>query len=228
MEHNYFKCVKAILCTAVAGGVFVFASGKSFAGEPEYIKLKENKSFVFSAGIGYGIVNNPCKNCDDQSAIGGITISGALGYKINDKFKIEFGPSFWIERNDLLNKNVADSERPNNKRTIVTFTGSYIISKQIPLSVRLGGGAGLLNYTPEKTTVKTEEDKFSRTEIFKGFTGTFGISYELNLTPRLKLFPSLSLWYIHLENAAINYTSFVDYSKPMLTTDFRLNFNYNF
>jgi len=200
----------------------------SFAGEPEFVKLKENKPFIFSAGVGYGISNNPCTNCNEKFTIGGATFSISLGYKINEKFKIEFGPSFWIEGNDLINKNVADSERPNNKRTTVTFAASYTASQRFPLSVKLGGGAGVLNFTPDKSTVKFEDNKFDQTEIFKGFAGTLGLAYEIELSQKIKLFPSLNFWYIQMEQPQIEYNSYINYKKASLTTDFRINLNYNF
>ncbi len=229
MAHKLLSKFKNQLGALVLAGAILMAFHQnSFAGEPEFVKLKENKPFVFSAGIGYGVSNNPCRNCDDNTSVGGAVISMSMGYKINDKFKIEFGPSFWIEGKDLLNKNVADSERPNNKRTTVTFAGTYSPFQRFPLSFKLGGGAGILNYTPEKSTVKLDESKFTETEIFKGFAGTFGLSYEFQLCPKIKIHPSLNLTYIQLEQPKIEYNSYMDYKKASITTDFRINFNYNF
>ncbi len=201
---------------------------RAFGGEPEQLKLNDNKPFVFSAGFGYGWANNPCSNCNEKATIGGATFSLSLGYKINDKFKISFGPLFWIEGNDLINKNVADSERPNNKRTLVTFTGSYTPFRNFPLSVALGGGAGLLNYTPEKSTVSFNENKFATTEIFKGFAGTLGFSYKLNLCEKIKIFPSVNFWYMDLQKPKIIYNAYTDYKKTSVTSDFRVSLNYAF
>lgn len=228
MERNYFKPLKVLFISAVAGCVFVFASGKSFAGEPEYVKLNDNKSFVFSAGVGYGLSNNICKKCDSNSPVGGATLALSMGYKINSKFMIEFGPTFWIEANDLINKNVADSERPNNKRTTVTFTGTYSPFNNCPLAIRLGGGAGIINYTPEKTTVKSDENKFEQTEIFKGYAGTLGFTYELKLCPKLKAYPLLNVWMIQPGEPAIKYNSYVNYKKVAVTSEMRINFRYSF
>lgn len=204
------------------------ANPNAIAGEPEFVKIKENKTFIFTAGFGYGIANNPCRNCDNHKAIGGGTFSLSMGYIINDKIKIEFGPSFWIEGKDLINKNVPDSERPNNKRTIVTFTGSYKPFNYCPLSIKLGAGAGILNFTPEKTTVKTDANKFEETEIFKGFTGTFGLAYDFQLCPKIKMYPSLNFWYIQLQKPQIAYDSYLNYKQAAIMGDIRVNFNYNF
>src|SRR5688572_31449422 len=154
-----FCLVLFVLCTS---------NHQVLAGEPEYLKLPESRPFYFSAGFGYGISNNPCRNCEEDKSIAGPTFSFSLGYKINRKFKIEFGPTFWLEANDLGNKNVASSDKPANKRTLVTFTGSYQPFEKVPLTFKLGGGAGLLNYTPDTKTVTTDEQKFDDTEIFKG------------------------------------------------------------
>ncbi len=228
MELNiYLKpVIRVILLVTVFTGIN--GLNGAYCGEPEYLKLKENKPFVFSAGFGYGIANNPCGNCNENSAIGGATLSLSLGYKINERFKIEFGPSFWIEGNDLINKNVADSERPNNKRTLVTFTGSYTPFRNVPLAIALGGGAGLLNYTPEKSTVSFYENKFATTEIFRGFAGTLGVSYKLNLCEKIKLFPSMNFWYMDLQKPKISYNTHTDYKKASVISDFRVSLNYAF
>ncbi len=228
MERNQSNWLKIFIVTTAAGCAFFLGTGKSVAGDPEYVKLDENKPFVFSAGAGYGISNNICKSCDSNSPIGGATFALSMGYKINSKFTIEFGPSFWIEGNDLINKNVADSERPNNKRTLVTFTGTWSPFKTCLLSVRLGGGAGIINYTPEKTSVKSDENKFESTEIFKGYSGTFGLSYELKLCPKIKVYPLLNIWYIQTEQPAIAYDSYINYKKASVTSEVRINFKYSF
>lgn len=228
MEHNInFKPVfRVVLLVAILTGISGLNRG--YCGEPEYLKLKEAKPFVFSAGFGYGFANNLCSNCNENSTIGGATFSLSLGYKINERFKIEFGPSFWIEGSDLINKNVADSERPNNKRTLVTFTGSYTPFRNVPFSVALGGGAGLLNYTPEKSTVSFYENKFASTEIFRGFAGTLGVSYKLNLCEKIQLFPSINFWYMDLQKPKIIYNAHTDYKKASVTSDFRVSLNYAF
>jgi hypothetical protein len=224
-----FISFKRRVAAIAFAGIFLIAGHQSAkAGEPENVKLDDNKPFVFSGGAGYGISNNPCTNSNEKSTIGGVTFSISLGYKISNKFKIEFGPTFWIEGNDLINKNVADSERPNNKRTMVAFTGTYTPFQKFPVSVKLGGGAGILNYTPAKSTVTLAEDKFAETEIFKGFCGTFGLAYEINISQKLKLYPSVNLWYLSLEQPEISYSSYVDYKQAAITTDFRVNLNYNF
>ena len=200
---------------------------KCLAGDPGYIKLNDNKPFFISAGGGYGMSNNPCRNCA-KSTIGGITFSATLGYRINNSFKIEFGPSFWIEGNDLFNDNVSDAERPNNKRTVVTFIGTWSPFRMVPIGFKLGGGAGILNYTPEKSTVKSQENKFDETEIFKGWSGVFGITYEIKLNPKLTLNPSANFWYIQLQQPEIEYESYIDYHSYSITTDLRLNLHYIF
>lgn len=218
------QLMKLILIAFFSSSLSTYA----LAGEPTYVKLPESKPFVFSAGFGYGISNNPVRNKEQSKSIGGATFSVSIGYNFSEKFKLEFGPAFWVQGSDLINKNVADSERPNNKRTFITFTGSYKPFRHAPLSIKLGAGAGSLIYTPEKKTVSSDEYKYKQTEIFKGFVGSFGLSYELSLCNKIKMHPSINLLYLQMETPKLDYNSYIEYHQASITADLRVHFNYIF
>lgn len=200
----------------------------SLAQNSTNIRLPGDPNFVFSFGTGYGISNNPCRECTENKNSGGAVFAFSLGYRINNHFRIDFGPSFWIEGKDLFNNSVSDGERPNNKRTNITFSASYKVSEKFPLNFRLGAGAGLLNYTPERDVVTTDQKTFDETEIFKGLSVTGGLGYELKISRKINLQPSVNLWYLKMEKPDIDYTSYIDPSKPSFTTEFRLQLNYQF
>src|SRR5687767_1413459 len=102
MGHNKIILVFLVLITfSVFPGLMLVQ-----AQSPGRIRLPGEQHFVFSLGAGYGISNNPCRECDGNST-GGLTVAFSLGYKINEKLRIDFGPSFWIEGNDLVNNKVA-------------------------------------------------------------------------------------------------------------------------
>ncbi len=197
------------------------------AQSPERIKLPGDQHFVFSLGAGYGISNNPCRECAGDPT-GGVTVAFSLGYKVSEKLRIDFGPSFWIEGNDLLNNNVADSERPNNKRTTITFGATWMPFSNFPITTRIGAGAGVLNYTPDRDVVTADEKTYEETEIFKGVSAVAGFGYELRISNKVKLHPCINLWYLGMESQELNYKSYIDPAKPSLTGEFRIQLNYHF
>ena len=215
---------KLLMLLAIICGTATFVHSQS-AGR---VRLPDDRHFVFSFGTGYGISNNPCRECEEKKAEGGAVFAFALGYRINNHFRIDFGPSFWIAGNDLFNNSVADSERPNNKRTVITFSATYLFSEKFPLHARLGAGAGVLNYTPERAVVTTDQKSFEKTEIFKGFSVVGGLGYEVELSPKIELLPAVNFWYLKMEKPDFEYASYMDHSKPSLTTEIRLQLNYLF
>ena len=69
--------------------LFVFMILFAFSGtssaqniSPARIKLPGEQHFIFSLGVGYGISNNPCRECTGKST-GGLTVAFSLGYKVN-------------------------------------------------------------------------------------------------------------------------------------------------
>jgi hypothetical protein len=222
MQKQLLQLIFSLTC---AGLLYAFnCQGQ----EPVYYKSPLKQQFVLSAGAGYGFSNNLCNTCESNEWIGGMTFMVNMGYRLNEKITIEAGPTFWFEGDDLVNKNVADDQRPNNKRTFIMLNATYQHSVKFPLSFRLGAGAGSICFTPDKETVRSGEQSYENTEIFKGYSIAGGLMYEVTLCRQLKMNPSLNFYYIGFESGNAAYNSKINYERASITMDILLRLNLKF
>ncbi|HMT28797.1 MAG TPA: hypothetical protein PKD91_05910 [Bacteroidia bacterium] len=220
---------KYILVTTLLIGIICSVAPLiSNAGEPEFFFKQHPKQMVLDLGFGYGVSNNPCTGCDDSDKlIGGPVFHLSLGYQINPRFKVDFGPTLWVEGKDVYQKNNS-ADRPANKRMIISFNGYYFPIKNNPLNFKLGAGVGNLLYTPENNKVVPDSKTYDNSEFLSGFAGTFSVAYSLKICPALKIHPSFNLWYTDLSNNKSTYKSYIDDKKHSVTSDFRASFLFNF
>lgn len=201
----------------------LMASNSLFAQNPGYYNADQMTRFFFSAGIGYGLANNPVTDPDESKTRGGLTLSATLGYRFTERFSIGFGPSFWIEGRDVADNSASNNESPANKRTTVTVDGYFKPVRKIPLQLRLGAGVGSFVYTPGKNVVSADNNGISKTEITGGFAANAGVVYQISLGEKISLFPSVNFWYGNLERQKIQYETLIDHKKSSLVSDIRIN-----
>ncbi|MBL0341613.1 MAG: hypothetical protein IPP71_12125 [Bacteroidetes bacterium] len=208
--------------------LMLLTTALAVAGEPDFVLPVKPKNVVFGIGIGYGIANNPCRDCNDSKALSGIVLSGSLGYKISKRFKIDFGPTVWIESKDDYNSKGSASNKSANKRMMITFNGYYSPIKNLPLSTKIGAGIGTLIYSRENPRVTVDNKTTNNTEFMNGFALTASVLYSIQVVHNLKIHPSLSVWYTDLAAPSPAYNSYIDPAKPSITSDLRVNFLFDF
>lgn len=160
------------------------------AGEPEMQLKLPVKQFYVKAGTGYGLTNRMVKG-DENSQVHGITFNMSLGYKISEKIAISFGPSLWVDQNDLFNDKTANGARPSNKKMSVQFTGLYKPFNSIHLVVNGGIGVGTVVYSPARPIVAVDGRQSPSAEYHGGVSYTFGLGYLCKIKSKLKLMPQL-------------------------------------
>ncbi len=224
----HFTIAKIVVLIVLTGIQMLAGRTSLLASNPEYFNPVPAKPFVLTLGIGYGISNDPVLQKESSVMPGGITLSGSLGYKLNKRFSLDFGPAVWIESHEIFQAGVASGERSSNKRMLISFNGYYLLSNEIPLTIKLGGGIGTLVYSPHKNTVVVDSRQNEQTEFLNGPAFTASVIYKLKLNDKLSMHPSVNFWYIDLKPADIEYLSNIDTGKPSTTTDFRLQFFFSF
>jgi hypothetical protein len=190
--------------------------------EPSYFNYNKNRPFALNLGLGWGLSNQPLKNITGNDPTGGLTLGGSLGYFLNKRLSVDFGPTVWIEGSDLFQNNQPGNESPANKRMLVSLGGTYCFSQLFPLSIRFGGGIGTLVYTPKNSTVAVDGFNRSETEYLNGWAATGSILYRFRLYEKIELLPSLNFWYNHLDQPKIAYESVIDRKSGSWTSDFRM------
>lgn len=206
--------------------LFISKSGNSQS--REYYNPYQDKPFYISLGIGFGLSNNPLYSETENKTPTGMTFSGALGYRISSRFSLEFGPAMWVEGADIFQNKVPSESRVSNKRTMVTLTGTYQLSKKTPLSVKLGGGIGTMVYSPKKTTIAIDGNGVNETEYFSGAVITSSLIYRMKISEKIYMHPSLNFYYCDINNQKIEYASYVNDNRPSFTSDIRIQFLINF
>jgi hypothetical protein len=197
-------------------------------GELHFNPVKD-KPFVFAIGAGYGISNNPCREVkSNENILNGITLSASLGYHVTKKIKLDFGPVIWIKSADLFSNNLPAEETTSNKRMLVSFNAYYLLSNKIPFSVKIGAGVGSMVYSPERTTVSTDGKQNNPTEFYSGFAATASLIYDLKLSEKIILHPTLNLWYTDLQKQKIDYVSAIDTEKHSMSGDLRVQMFFKF
>lgn len=196
--------------------------------EPDYVLNNNPKNIVFALGFGYGIANNPCTDCNTSLSSNGLLVAASLGYKVNSRFKLDFGPAVWIEGKDIPGGSNAKNEAPANKRLVISFNGYYSPFHKIPLSLKLGAGIGSIVYTNENRRVSIDNQSTENTEFMSGFAGTAALIYSLQLSPSLKIHPSLNISYTDITAPDSTFHGYLDSSKPSIITDLRINLFFNF
>lgn len=229
MEPEKSACIKRIFSfLSLLILLLVLPRSNLFAGEPEKLPSTKPKQMILGIGIGYGVSNNPCSGCENSDQLlSGLVLNASLGYRISPKFIIDFGPSIWIEGKDVFKNNNA-SERPANKRMLIAFNGYYFPSKNCPLNFKLGAGIGNLLYTPEQSRVVPDSKTFEDSEFMSGLAANFGIQYSIKISQVFEIHPSVNLWYTELSNPEISYKTYIDKSKASVTSDFRINLQFDF
>lgn len=188
-----------------------------------YYNPDHTNKFFFKTGIGYGVANNPITGQHDNNPRGGITLNASLGHRFNERFSIGFGPSFWIEGQDILDNSASNNEVPSNKRTLVTLDGYYQLFQKLPLQIRLGAGIGSMVYTPNQKVVSSDNNGISKTEITNGFAAVAGLIYRIRVAQKFDLYPSLNFNYGKLEPQKIPYASLINHHKASLVADLRIS-----
>ena len=215
-----------IMCMAI---LFAIIGATDLLGsEPDYVLNNKPKNIVFGLGFGYGVANSPCKDCTSTLSANGILVAASLGYKINEKFKLDFGPSVWIEGKDIPGGNNSKNEAPANKRLVISFNGYYSPFHKIPLSLKLGAGIGSIVYTKEKRRVSIDNKSTENTEFMSGLAGTAGLIYSLKLSPSFTIHPSLNVSYADITSSDSTFQGYLDAGKPSIIADVRVNFFFNF
>ncbi len=219
MKFSYLNLLALLL---------VFPCSNSLAGEHEKLSPTKPKLIILGVGAGYGVSNNPCADCENSDQLlSGIVLNASLGYRISPRFIIDFGPSIWIEGKDVFN-NSNVTERPANKRMLIAFNGYYFPFKNSPLNFKLGAGIGNLLYTPEESRVVPDSKTFEDSEFMSGLAGNFGIQYSIKITQVFEIHPSANFWYTELANPEIPYKTYIDKSKASITSDLRINLQFDF
>ena len=205
----------------------IFLTGKAKAQSKEYFNPYTEKPFYVAFGAGFGISNNPIISGSESGTPGGITLAACIGFRFSNRFSLEIGPSAWIESKDIFQRKVPSEERISNKRTFATLSGNYLISKHFPLSLKLGIGIGNMVYTKETTTVAVDGINYSETEYYNGAAITAGFIYQIKMSGRINILPSVNFYYCNLNPQKIEYASDVDHNSPSITTDLRIRFLIN-
>lgn len=185
MERNYLLKIFIISFISLNG-----FTGIVNAGEPE-TKLKlPVKQFYIKAGTGYGLTNRLVKG-DEHTRVHGITFNLSLGYKISEKIAVSFGPSLWVDQNDLFNHKTANGVRPSNKKMAVHFTALYEPFNTIHLVVNGGIGVGTVVYSPAHPIVAVDGRQSPTAEYHGGISYAFGLGYLCKIKSNLRLQPQL-------------------------------------
>ncbi|MBL7914094.1 MAG: hypothetical protein JNL49_03540 [Bacteroidia bacterium] len=185
MVRNHF--VKLYILSFICLNGF---AGILKAGEPE-TKLKlPVKQFYIKAGTGYGLTNRLVKE-DENSRVHGVTFNMSLGYKISEKISLSFGPSLWVDQNDLFNDKTANGARPSNKKMSVHFNGLYQPFSSIHLVVNGGIGVGTVVYSPARPIVAVDGRQSPTAEYHGGVSYAFGLGYLCKIKSNLRLQPQI-------------------------------------
>jgi hypothetical protein len=209
-------------------GIFILLSLQYISKGDDWSPVrKPPKNFIAGFATGFGFANKTCNSCGTSKIIAGLTFSGSLGYRINERFKIDFGPSVWIQASDLFSDNLPSAERPKNKRITVTANCYYYPFRDIPLNIKAGAGIGTSMFT-RTFSISSQEEKYSEpVQIYNGAAITTGVNYEWRLNTKLVLFPSVNFSYIHLKQRDSS-PALPLVNEASLLTDFRLNLYLDF
>ncbi|MBK8876902.1 MAG: hypothetical protein IPN13_24645 [Bacteroidetes bacterium] len=170
------------------------------AGEPETKLQLPVKQFYVKAGTGYGFTNRMVKG-DENTHVPGITFNMSLGYKISDKIAVSFGPSLWVDQNDLINDKTANGARPSNKKMSVHFTGFYEPFNSIHVVVNGGIGVGTVVYSPARPIVAVDGKQSPAAEYHGGVSYAFGLGYLCKIKSNLRLLPQLQYTGLNLNES---------------------------
>ncbi len=202
--------------------------GQNFQKKSDYKIPPGASRFYVAAQTGYGITTSNFKDEFHDDYLHGITVAFSLGYRCTDRLYIEAGPAFWLSANDLFDSNAASKEKPVDKRTLVTLAGAYSISRNFPLTIRIGAGAGNLVFTPQKQTINAGEDAYDKTEIIAALGGMAGISYPFRLSSKASLYTGFNCWYMDLQEPQINYKSTISCAQSSVTAELFVKLHYLF
>lgn len=205
MVRNHF--LKLVLLSFICFNGF---AGIVNAGEPE-TKLKlPVKQFYIKAGTGYGLTNRLVKG-DENTRVHGVTFNMSLGYKISEKISLSFGPSLWVDQNDLFNDKTANGALPSNKKMSVHFTGFYEPFNRIHLVVNGGIGVGTVVYSPARPIVAVDGRQSPAAEYHGGVSYAFGLGYLCKIKSNLRLQP-------HIQYTGLNFNEKESESYHLINT----------
>ena len=197
------------------------------AGEPEMQLKLPVKQFYVKAGTGYGLTNRMVKG-DENTHVHGTTFNLALGYQISEQISVSFGPSLWVDNNDLLKQKSANESRPSNKKMSVQFVCMVKPFKKFNLILNGGLGVGTVVYSPSRSTVAIDGKQATNAEYHGGFSYAAGLGYSVKLKPNFKLLPMVQYSGLNLNEKSTESYHLINTRKNSFLLETGVNLIFDF
>lgn|GEM_PF-5238845 len=173
--------------------------------QPGAAKADEGSDYPFNfwigGGFGYGSADKVCPDCDETERPGGSTFQGALGFALTPRILIGLETAIWVDGWGLWNS----SGRKIYSNHLLLMSYWYPL-KRSRLFAKFG--AGLSSYTAYDRYVPYTN--FLPSEVHgEGLGMAAGLGYDLKISRRLCISPTVAYFYGFLGDLELNNSSVI-------------------